>query len=971
MYRLSPIEQAAMQKRIAAVLDRGYIEPSSSPFGAPVLFVSKKDGSLRMVIDYRALNKLTVKNRYPLPRIDDLLDKLHGSEVFSSLDLMSGYHQIRIKPDDVQKTAFRTPLGHFQFRVLSFGLTNAPATFQGVMNRIFAPLIGRTVLIYLDDILVFSKCSEEHAQHLAEVLELLRKHDLYAKISKCDFCKDELHFLGHVVGKDGIKVDPHKLAAVQDWPVPTDVHQLRSFLGFGNYFRKFIQGYATLTAPLTALLKKGNKFDWSKSCQEAFDGLKYALTTAPVLALPDFTRIFEVVCDASGTGIGAVLLQEGRPVAFESRKLNVHEERYSVGEQELLSVVHALKTWRCYLEGVQSVVVTDHHPNTFLETQVTLSRRQTRWSEFLQRFHFQWVYRPGRLNVADPLSRNPAFCASVRARACGVAAVMSVATDYSAATSVTGTSSELLQRIRSGYAQDPWFADEANTAQLAFADGCWIRQAAANRAGAVPPATVVVPNADGLRRHILFELHDCPYSGHFGVAKTTTLVARNFWWPGLANDVKLYVQTCDTCQRDKGSNQKPGGLLQPLPVPARNWESISVDFIIKLPRTRTGFDAICVFVDRLSKMVHFAPTVTDLTAEGFATLFLQTVFKHHGLPTEIVSDRDKLFTAPFMRELCRLLGTKQAMSTAYHPESDGQIERANRTLEDYIRHYLSPAQDDWDVHLWLAEFAVNNALQESTSNTPFVLNYGQHPLTPVTVQMRRGVKNPSALKLTEHMQELQARAKKCLIAAQQRQKRYADDGRRDVTFAVGDKVLLSTKNLKLKFAGTRKLLPKWVGPFEIEQKIGAVAYKLILPENMKMHPVFHVNLLKAYRSDGRVQPPPLPEIIDDELEYEVETVLLHRQIGRGKRARMEFLIKWLGYGVEHNTWEPEAHLENAGEALQDYWDSVRKGGARRSVAPDSPTAQAGVSPGDIVSTPADPEVLVTRPSKRRRTRRHS
>ena len=390
------------------LLLNGYIEPSKSPFGANVRFVQKKDGTLRMCLDYRALNKITVHNKYPLPRIDDLIDKMSGAKCFSSLDLASGYHQIRIAEEDVPKTAFSTPFGHYQFKVLAFGLTNAPATFQYAMNDLFAAQLGRYVCVYLDDILIFSKNAEDHEKHLEEVLSILEKNKFFAKLSKCDFNRNELLYLGHIIGADGMKVDPAKIATVASWPAPRDLQQLRSFLGLTNYFRKFIQGYAARCKPLTALTCKGVDYAWTPERQAAFDGLKLDLTTAPVLKAPDFSKAFEVVTDSSQWSLGGVLLQEGQPLAYTSRKMIPAELNYTVSEQECLATVHAMKIWRCYLEGIDSdklTLVTDHNPNVHLQDQQSLSRRQVRWIEFLQRFHFKWSYRPGRLNVADPISR--------------------------------------------------------------------------------------------------------------------------------------------------------------------------------------------------------------------------------------------------------------------------------------------------------------------------------------------------------------------------------------------------------------------------------------------------------------------------------------------------------------------------------------------------------------------------------------
>ena len=939
MYRLSPVELQEVKAKLADLLEKGLVEPSSSPYGAPILFVAKKDGSLRMVQDYRYLNKITIKNRYPLPRIDDLLDSISGSKYFSSLDLTSGYYQIRITDEDVPKTAFRTPFGLYQFKVLTFGLTNAPATFQAVMNDMLKDFVNdKFVVVYLDDILIHSKSEEEHERHLRLVLQRLREHKFYANLKKCEFKKQEIAFLGHIVGVNGIKVDPKKVQAVADWDVPKDVHGVRSFLGLANYFRRFLQGFSKMVAPLTNLTKKTNRWDWTSDCQQAFERVKRALTEAPVLVSPDTTKPYEVISDASGIGLGAVLLQDGRPVAFESRKLSGAEQNYTVTEQEMLGVIHALQTWRCYLEGSEFTVVTDHCPNTFFNTQANLSRRQARWAEFLQRFKFTWEYRPGRTNVADPLSRNP--CQSVLLTALlgteklvlmGGAADPNIDVTPRKTMSPGSVDSERLQLsedFRKGYASDPWFRSDSNLKGLHFdeEEGLWYLD-----------HRVVVP-AGEVRERILQESHDAPYSGHVGRTKSLQLVTRNYWWPHLRQDVTNYVLHCPLCQRNKGRTMKQAGLLQPLPVPTFRWESVSLDFIMQLPMTRSGHDAIVVFVDRLTKMVHFAPTHTKCSAEDVAKLFAHNVFRHHGLPAELVSDRDPRFTSKFWVELARLLGTQLKMSTAFHPQTDGQTERANRILEDYLRHYISPQQDDWDEWLYLAEFSVNNAWQESVKETPFMLNTGQHPRTPL--DGGRETRVPQATDFVRQIDMSLARAKQSILAAQSRMKSFADQKRRDVSFAKGEKVLLSTQNFKLANPGTRKLLPKWVGPFEVIEPVGKVAYKLKLPPNLKMHNVFHVNLVKPYRNDGRVQPPPPPIEIDDSLEYEVERVLDDRKVKRGKSTKTEFLVKWLGYGPEHNTWEPEKNLTNCKEILEEYWVYV---GKFRKGVPEPAQAQVKTS----------------------------
>ncbi|GIL51949.1 hypothetical protein Vafri_7922, partial [Volvox africanus] len=393
MYRLSPLELDEVKRQVTDLLVKGMIRPSTSPFSAPILFVAKKDGSLHMCIDYRGLNAVTVKNRYPLPRVDDLLDKLRGSAYFSSTDLQQGYNQIRIAESDIPKSAFRTPFGHYEYTVLSFGLVNAPATFQAAMNRIFGPYIDRFVVCYLDDILVYSRTREEHLQHLRLVLDVLRREQLYTKLPKCHWLQPQVEYLGHIVSVDGVRMDPRKTAAVRDWPIPTNVQELRKFLGLTNYFRKFIDRYSILAAPLTSFTRKGafsSVDSWTSECQEAFTAVKQAVGADIVLRFPDDSLPFriEVVSDASIHGTGAVLLQEGKPVAFLSKKFSGAERKYTTGEQELLAVVHALREWRCYLEGRAFVVKTDHKPLTFLQGVPTLNRRQARWMEFMARFNY-------------------------------------------------------------------------------------------------------------------------------------------------------------------------------------------------------------------------------------------------------------------------------------------------------------------------------------------------------------------------------------------------------------------------------------------------------------------------------------------------------------------------------------------------------------------------------------------------------
>jgi len=400
-YRMSPKELEELKKQFDELLQKGLIKPSQSPFGAPVLFVKKKSGEMRLCVDYRALNEITVKNKYPLPRVEDLIDQLKGAKVFSKIDLRSGYHQIRIDEKDVEKTAFRTRYGHFEFLVLPFGLTNAPATFMDLMQQIFHENLDVFVIIYLDDILIYSKTMKEHHKHLRVVLDVLRKHKLYAKLSKCHLYQDKVSFLGHVVSAEGVEMEPEKVKAIRDWPVPKTQKDIRSFLGLAGFYRRFIKNFSKISAPMTALLKKDAHFEVGEKQELAFKELKAAISSAPILANPDPELPFTVVTDSSGFAIGAALCQNdgtgSRPVAFMSKKLLPAEMNYPTHERELLAIVCALKEWRHYLFGNHFTVLTDHRPLQHIQNQPHLSAGQTRWSEFLQQFDFTMSINKGRI----------------------------------------------------------------------------------------------------------------------------------------------------------------------------------------------------------------------------------------------------------------------------------------------------------------------------------------------------------------------------------------------------------------------------------------------------------------------------------------------------------------------------------------------------------------------------------------------
>lgn len=709
IYRLPEPELAVLRDYLDDHLKKGFIRPSRSPAGAPVLFVKKKDGSLRLCVDYRALNAITTPNRAPLPLIDSLLPRLRNARVFSKVDLRGAYNLVRIRPGDEWKTAFRCQYGHYEYLVMPFGLTNAPAVFQSMMDDIFRDFLDQFVVVYLDDILIFSDTLEAHVDHVRQVLQRLKDHNLHAKLEKCEFHVSSTAFLGYVVSDSGLSMDPEKVRAIQDWPAPTKLRDLQSFLGFANFYRRFVPNYSTLALPMTKLTHRKTDFVFDSEATTSFAALKSAFATAFRLHHANFERPMVIECDASDFALGAVLFQYGddgrpHPTAFYSRKLTSAELNYPVYDKELLAIVVSLKQWRPFLlsSPFPITVFTDHQNLQYWTASRTLNRRQARWSLELADYDFVIQYRPGcRQIVADSLSRRPDYALTpedeFKTTVLQPSQFIAVLAPAPPADETTPAKS-LLEHIRAALASDSWATSirSSPTTDFAFRDDGLLYAF----------GLIYVPSA--ARPHVFRAYHDAPSSGHPGALRTLEQIARYFWFPRLRHHVKRYVAGCDICTRSKPVNSKPAGLLLPLSVPSRPWSSISMDFIVALPPS-SGYDAVWVVVDRLTKLAHFVPTRGDLDAPGLAALFLQNIYRLHGLPANIISDRGSLFTSHFWTELCRLLHVQRRLSTAFHPQTDGQTERVNQILEQFLRCYITHRQDDWTDWLPLAEYAYNNS----------------------------------------------------------------------------------------------------------------------------------------------------------------------------------------------------------------------------------------------------------------------
>ena len=907
-YRMAPAELGELKIQLQELLDKGFIRPSVSPWGAPVLFVKKKDGSMRMCIDYRKLNQATIKNKYPLPRIDELFDQLQGAAYFSKIDLRSGYHQLRVRDSDVSKTAFRTRYGHYEFLVMPFGLTNAPAVFMALMNKIFAEYLDQFTVVFIDDILVYSKSREEHEEHLRIALQLLRDNQLYAKLTKCDFWLEEVAFLGHIISKEGLSVDPAKIDAVVKWERPKNASEIRSFLGLAGYYRRFVQGFSSIAASLTKLTKKNAPYVWTDQCETSFQELKKRLTSAPVLTLPSGSGGYTIFTDASNIGLGCVLMQDRKVVAYGSRQLKDHEKNYATHDLELAAVVFALKMWRHYLYGEKFEVHSDHRSLQYLFSQKELNMRQRRWMEYIKDYDFPIKYHPGKANVvADALSRKSASVASLRVT-CFFQQFEELGVDFQPLSegvmlaNMSVSEPSFIRKIKDNQLQDPELAKIsehiAERPDFRIVDGVLFYR-----------DRLCVPNIEDLKNDIMTEAHSTKYSMHPGSTKMYQNLKGRFWWNNMKREIAAFVSRCMTCQLVKAEHQRPPGLLQPLEIPEWKWEHITMDFISGLPRTRKGNNSIWVIVDRLTKSAHFIPMKTGekMHMLPLAELFVNEIVSRHGQPVSITSDRDSRFVSRFWKTLHESMGTKLQFSTAYHPQTDGQSERTIQTLEDMLRACVLDFKTQWDETLPLCEFAYNNSYHSSIGMAPFEALYGRRCRTPVCWEEVgiRSFHGPTMVSETsDKVKLIQERLK----VARSRQKSYADSHRRDLHFKEGDKVFLKVSPTRgtLRFGQRGKLSRRYIGPYDIVSKIGDVAYRLALPPELSgVHNVFHVSMLKKYVPDPShvLRHEPL-EIREDATYVEKPIQIIDTKEQELRTRTIQWVkVLWENHGPEEATWE--------------------------------------------------------------------
>lgn len=925
VYNLSPPQEEAMNAFIDENLKSGRIRVSNSPIAAPFFFVGKKDGQLRPTQDYRRLNDWTIKDAYPLPLISDVVNRMKKARYFSKFDVRWGYNNVRIREGDEWKAAFITSRGLYEPTVMFFGMSNSPATFQRMVDEIFTFLIRRGVLVaYMDDLCAGTETLEEHRVVVREVLAICRKHGLFLKLEKCDFEKRSVKFLGLIIGNGEVRMDPVKVEAIRNWPAPSNLREVRSFMQFCNFYRNFIPNFAHVTKPFNRLTEKGVQFAWGAEQQKAFEDLRGAVCEEVTLILPQAGAPFRLETDASDYAAGGVLHQiiEGKPrlVAFFSKSFNPAERNYEIYDKEMLAVMLALDHWRHFLQGGPVFQIwTDHQNLQYFREPQRLNRRQARWFTELAEYNYTMHHRPGKFNlIADILSRRDKPEGGVKDNDNVVLLTAdhfhSLAIGFRAEHRIIiralgfRDEFEVLEEIRNRRAQrDTRVVKGLVAFPLDFQETNGIVEY---------QGKVYVPRDRHLRERIVAAHHDTPIAGHPGRHKTLELILRNYWWPGMGAFVDQYVRACDICQRVKPRHGPLAAPLHPNESPSHPWEVISADLIGPLPDSH-GYNAVFVGTNRGTKQVILCPTNVTVTSEGIARLFRDYVFKRVGLFRKMISDRGPQFVSTFATDLYKLLGIEANPSTAYHPQTDGQTERENAEVEKYLRAWTGTRMDDWDEWLSMAEFTINNRVSSSTGSSPFFLNHGRHPR--MGIEPRRDVRNESAAQFADRMAKSWDDAKAALdLAAKTMKAQYDKHRRPSRSYKVGDLVWLEATNLRVNVPA-KKLAERRYGPFKVLAKVGASAYRLELPEGWKLvHPVFNEGLLSPYTPPFAPHqarpPPPEPEIIDDEPEYEVEMILDSRVQGRG----VLYLVKWVGYPREENRWVNKAALEHAQDAVRDF-----------------------------------------------------
>lgn len=839
-----------MKKSVNEFLDEGIIQYSTSPYNSPTIMVPKKDGGYRLVVDFRKLNQHVVTDPHPLPRINQILEELGEAKFFTALDLLSGFYNLEIRPEDRKKTAFSTIDGHYEFLRLPMGLKNSPSVFQRLMNVVLSGTLGKYAYIYIDDIIVYSKSADEHLNHLGTILDRVARAGLKIKLSKSQIFRTAIDYLGFIVSREGLKVNPAKVRAIQEFPTPKDVKGVQAFLGVVGYFRTFVKNFAEKARPLYQLLKQDVDFVWNAETQKAMDLLKHDMVTAPVLAFPDFSKPFLLTCDASGYAVGAVLTQmhgkKEKLISCASRTLKDAETRYHNTDREVLAAVYGVKKHRSYLWGNRFTIVTDHQAIPFLAKNKTDNPRAIRWYLDLCEYDYTVMHKPGTsIKHADALSRYPSGEDEVD---------HSPEVDLVAYLSPGLQAPDLIPMI----SVEDWKIAQQQSRQLPSGANYVTEQGLVFRLKDDVKLMWVPPN---FRNHVLKLFHDPPSIGHSGMDRMAKAMKSEVYWTNMDADIQKYVRTCDLCQRFKC--KKDRNPMRATPVPFDIFEDISLDVVGPVPISRNGYRYILVVQDRLSRWISFSP-MSDTSAITTARTFLADWVCSYGVPKKLITDQGRNFVSQTFRDLSEFLGIKQSKTTAYRPTSNGQNERTHRELHQFISMYMNDSnRHTWDTVLKNAAWIHNSSFHEALQCSPFEVVTGVKPRSAkvwlpsendaeTIKEMIERCQKFYGVDL-KRLEELRRRVRAAIVEGQAKYLDRANKLKVSEKFNVGDLVLIKTHYLKT-YEG-RKWTEKFEGPFKIAQVLTSGTVKVTHVNKTGWEDIIHIAYIKKYNPRSHSPPP--------------------------------------------------------------------------------------------------------------------
>lgn len=959
LYKMSLEEMETCRKYISEHLEKGFIEPSSAPWAAPVLFSRKASGGLRLCVDYRKLNAITRKDRYPLPLIEETLTRLAQARIFTKIDIRQAFHKVRLVPGVEDLTTFRTRYGAYKYRVVPFGLTNGPSTFQRFINHTFRGYLDEFCTAYIDDILIYSKSREEHEEHVSKVLDRLREAGLQADLAKCEFYVTETKFLGYIIKPEGVGVDPDKVEVIRDWGIPIRdgkavVKGVRSFLGFCNFYRKFIEKYGQIAKPLSELTHIHADLTWTSRHRQAFDELKQKLAEAPVLRHFDYNLETMMETDVSdGVAAGALSQRISpedpwHPVAFYSENLHGAELNYGIHDKEMLAMMKGLLCWRSELIGLQNerpfVAITDHRALEYFSTKRVLNLRQAGWAELMSQYNFIITYRPGERNTIPDILSRPMEGTRTQKEKRDEQRTMALFRPTTAPFDtgddpvpifVLGevdppekSGVELLDELLQANKTDPELADYRVKGRSTEELDWEMRGELVLYQG-----RLVVPEQNFLRTRVIEEAHARLGSAHPGKGKTRKLVSSRYWWPKMHTYIDQYVDNCP-CRSAKVPRDKTPGLLSPLPIPDERWEHLVMDFK-EMPKDKDGYDNIFVVIDRLTKMTWTTPCHKTATGKDAAWMYYNGPYRWTGWPASIVSDQGRQFTGHFTDEASRIHGTKLEFATAGHKQSSGQVEIMNEYIDQRLRPFVNHFQDNWSralpamdgvqasmPHESLGGVSPRQVLMGKPMRTTYDWEARTRSLEQLPVPERMSRKE--AQDMARQIKEWEDFAKRAVQRAQEQWTRSVNQHRREPDFGLGDRVFIRSKaGMQTDRPSDKLSFPMTPISYKIieEHPTRPNTYKLEFSHSWRGQEWFNADRLRKDPDNpvpGQDPTNPDGEIVDPdfgEKEWEVEKVESSRLYYR----KLQYQVKWKDCDPDPE-WYPASDFKNSARLLKEYHD---------------------------------------------------